>query len=64
MRVPFVDPKLCQSAEICVSIAPGVFRLNDEELSEVFAPGGADEATLQQAIDSCPYGAISWVEQE
>ena len=62
MRVARVDPSLCQSAEICVSIAPAVFRLNDEELSEVYNPEGADEATIQQAIDSCPYQAISWVE--
>jgi ferredoxin len=63
MRVPWVDPALCQSAEICTSIAPAVFRLNDQELSEVYNAEGADEATIQQAIDSCPYQAIKWVEQ-
>ena len=53
---------MCQSAEICVSIAPGVFRLSEEGLSEVHDVEGADEATIQQAIDSCPYQAIKWLE--
>ena len=64
MRVPWVDPNICQSAEICVSIAPGVFRLNDEGVSEVYTPEGADESTIQQAIDSCPYQAIKWVGED
>jgi len=28
----------------------------------VIDPQGDDEATIQQAIDSCPYAAISWKE--
>jgi ferredoxin len=63
MRKPWVDPSLCQSAEICVSVAPGMFRLSEEGLSEVYNAEGADEATVQQAIDSCPYQAIKWVEE-
>jgi len=63
MRLVRVDPTLCQSAEICLSIAPGVFRLNDEGISEVYNAEGADEDTIQQAIDSCPFQAISWVDE-
>jgi ferredoxin len=62
MRVPYVDPDLCQGAYICESIAPRTFKVNDEGVSEVVNPTGDEETAIQQAIDSCPYGAISWKE--
>ncbi len=62
MRVPYVDPEACQGAYICESIAPNTFKVNDQGISEVIDPQGDDEATIQQAIDSCPYAAISWKE--
>jgi ferredoxin len=64
MRVPYVDPAKCQGAYICESIAPQTFQVNDEGLSEVVNPEGNDEQTIQQAIDSCPYAAISWKESQ
>ena len=62
MRIPWVDPDKCQGAYICESIAPGTFQVSDEGTSEVMNPQGNDEDAIQQAIDSCPYGAISWKE--
>lgn len=60
MRVPYVDPNKCQGAYICESIAPHTFKVSDEGISQVIDPQGDDEQTIQQAIDSCPYAAISW----
>ena len=62
MRVPYVDPELCQGAYICESIAPSTFQVNDEGISEVLDPQGEDEETIQQAMDSCSYQAIQWRE--
>jgi ferredoxin len=62
-RKPVVDSDLCQGAYICESIAPNTFKVNENDLSEVVDPQGDDEDTIQQAIDSCPYGAISWQEE-
>lgn len=61
-KKPVVDEDLCTGDEVCVSIAPDVFELNDEGIAEVKDPEGADEATIQTAIDSCPTDAISWEE--
>lgn len=63
MRVPYVDPKKCQEAYVCESIAPNTFTVNEEGLSEAIDPPGDDEETIQEAIDSCPYQAISWQEE-
>ncbi len=62
MKKPVVDQDVCSGAAVCVALAPEVFELNDEGKAEVVDPEGADEETIQQAIDSCPVDAISWKE--
>ncbi len=57
-----VDQSLCDGFKVCVSIAPDVFEINDKDKSYVKNPKGADEQTIQQAIDACPMQAISWEE--
>ncbi len=63
MRKPVVDEDKCQGHAICVGLAPEVFELNDQGISVVKDPEGADEAKIQQAIDGCPVDAISWEEE-
>ena len=63
MKEPVVDKKICQGHAVCVGLAPEVFELDDNGKSEVKDPEGADEATIQQAIDGCPVDAISWKEE-
>lgn len=62
MKEPVVDRELCTGAAVCVAIAPEVFELDDEGISVVKDPEGADETTIQQAIDGCPEDAIRWEE--
>jgi ferredoxin len=59
-KKPFIDQEICIACELCVSTAPGVFRMNDENLAEVFDPLGDPEEIIQEAIDNCPVNCISW----
>ena len=56
----YVDQQLCIGCGLCVSILPGLFRLNGEGVSEVYGQGGADREKIQQAIESCPVNCIAW----
>jgi len=62
MKKPVVDKNACTGAAVCIGIAPEVFEFDDEGKSSVKDPKGADESTIQQAIDGCPEDAISWEE--
>lgn len=57
---PNIDQDICISCELCVTTAPGVFRMNDDNLAEVYDPTGAPEELIQEAIDTCPVNCISW----
>jgi len=59
-KKPYIDQETCIACELCVATAPGVFRMNDENLAEVFDPLGAPEEMIQEAIDNCPVNCISW----
>lgn len=63
MKKPVVDRDACTGAAVCVSVAPEVFELDDEGKAVVKDPEGADERTIQRAIDGCPVDAISWQER-
>lgn len=56
----YVDQAVCIGCGLCVSLVPEVFRLNDEGVSEVHRQGGAVEAKIQEAMDSCPVNCIHW----
>ena len=64
MKKPQVVQNLCTGDMICTTIAPDVFDINEEGKSYVKDPTGADEDTIQHAIDQCPSQAISWVDEE
>jgi ferredoxin len=54
-----VDRMVCAGAGDCVRIAPGAFRLDEEEISVVIAGvSSIDEETLRAAERECPSGAI------
>jgi ferredoxin len=58
-----VDQDTCIGCGTCVAVAPKTFKMNDQGKSVVISPQGDDEATIQNAIDSCPVNAISWKEE-
>ena len=61
-KEPVVDPDTCTGCELCVDTCPDVFKMNDDDIAEVFNPAGDSEDNIQQAIDDCPSSAISWKE--
>jgi ferredoxin len=54
----YVERELCIGSGYCVRYAPGVFRLDDEEIAVVIDPEAGTEEERQRAADSCPAGAI------
>ena len=64
MKRAYVNPDLCIGCGLCISIAPEVFRLNDEGISEAYAETPEDELdAVVQAVDSCPVKAISIIDE-
>jgi ferredoxin len=61
-RVPYVKKKDCISCAACARTLPSVFRMDDDNLAEVYDPKGADESAIQGAIDICPVSCIYWEE--
>ncbi len=60
---PIIDQDECISCGACVDSCPDVFRLNDDNIAEVFNAAGASEEEIQDAIDSCPVSCISLEEE-
>ena len=57
-----VDSERCQGHTLCAMIAPGTFRLRDEDghsqVIDAEVPAGREER-VRQAVASCPERAIS-----
>lgn len=59
MRIQ-VDPALCEANARCVSMAPDVFALDDDEILHIAELGEqVDVARLRRAVDSCPMTALT-----
>lgn len=59
-----VDRDLCIGAAPCVTVAPGVFQLDEENKAYVVDPKGADDETILLAAQSCPVQAIKIFDEE
>lgn len=56
-----VDQVECVGCGACVEVAPEVFRMNDDEKSEVYGEVTSDnKQEVEEAIDICPVSAIAW----
>jgi ferredoxin len=54
-----IDRELCYGFGDCVSAAPDVFQLDDEDKSVVVDPNGAPRDDLIEAASDCPVNAIT-----
>lgn len=55
-----VDPNLCTACELCVQTCPEVFKMEgDTAVAYVNPVPKENEATAQEAADSCPVEAIT-----
>ena len=59
-----VDRELCYGFGDCVSSAPAVFELDDEEKAIVIDPNGAGRDDLVEAASNCPVNAITILDAE
>jgi len=54
----WVDQHACVGNAMCESIAPKVFRLNDDRQSEAVDPAGDSVEKIMEAAENCPVSAI------
>ncbi len=56
-----IDQETCSGCGTCAALAEDCFALSDEtEKAYVVDSTKCSEEEIQEAIDSCPEGAISW----
>jgi ferredoxin len=62
MKIPSVDRTECTDCEICLEMAPMVFRRNDSGLIEVVDLPEYPEEEVDEVIKNCPCDCIAWDE--
>ncbi len=59
-----VDQDMCVGSGLCVEVAKGAFKLNDEDKAEVDDPTAVSVEELREAQEQCPVAAILVEEDE
>jgi ferredoxin len=59
-----VNRELCESNAECVSLAPAVFELDDEDICVVLDPEGARSKRILLAARACPVDAITLIDDD
>jgi ferredoxin len=59
-----VDREACIGAAPCVTVAPGVFQLDEENKAIIVDAKGADDDTILLAAESCPVQAIKLFDED
>jgi ferredoxin len=55
-----VDRALCEANGRCVTVAPEMFSLDDDEILHIAPPpAGIGRARMEQAVAACPLSALS-----
>ncbi|MFH1207113.1 MAG: ferredoxin [Patescibacteria group bacterium] len=62
MNKPKVDEEKCSGCGTCAALCPEAFELSLEGKSQVRPLASYDGLLVQDAIDSCPTGSISFEE--
>jgi len=60
MKYVIVDKKKCIGCGTCVYIAPNIFQLGKDGKSKVINQDVKSIKKIDEAISSCPVGAISY----
>ncbi len=59
-----IDREACIGAAPCVTVAPGVFQLDDENKAYVVDPKADDDDNILLAAQACPVQAIKLFDEE
>lgn len=59
-----VDRDVCIGAAPCVTVAPGVFQLDEENKAYVVDQKAADDETILLAAQACPVQAIKVFDED
>jgi ferredoxin len=62
-RKLYVDEEECIGCGLCSELAPEVFQLNEEGISQVVASSEELRNSMQEAIDECPVECIHWEDE-
>ena len=54
-----IDEDLCEGCETCVELCPDVFELGENEKARVKNPDALDTCNSEEAVGSCPAGALT-----
>jgi ferredoxin len=57
-----IDTELCEGCETCVEMCPEVFELGEDGKARVKNQDACNTCDCQEAMDSCPTGAMTWEE--
>ena len=60
MKRPVVELSECILCEVCVTVSPAVFKLNDAGFIEVIELPVYPEDEVDEAIKNCPADCIFW----
>jgi len=58
MRI-IINEELCAGCGVCESLCPDAFQVQDDEKAHLIDADGCNKCDCQEAMDSCPTGAIS-----
>jgi ferredoxin len=63
MKKPVIDYDLCDGCATCVELCPDVFEMGDDEKAFVKAEDKCGPSDCEEAADTCPSEAITFVEE-
>jgi ferredoxin len=63
-RIPTLDMSECSNCEACLELCPTVFSQSESGYIEVLPLEEYPEDCIQEAINCCPSGCITWEETE
>ena len=64
MKRPTVELSDCILCELCISVAPSVFRMNEAGYIEVIDMEAYPEDDVDEAIKNCPKDCIFWEDKD